>query len=109
MCKIKQTCTLQRTLVAKESVQATQFVFTCQTGKAQNMDHLLIKFEEIKKEKQIGQGGYGSVWHCIWTGKGGDLPVAVKFLQLNTITKEVEDEFYKEVQIMRYNKITSYQ
>lgn len=67
------------------------------------MEHLFIKFEEIEKQKEIGSGQYGSVWQCVWTGKGGDLPVAVKFLKLNIVTKEMEDDFFKEVQIMRYN------
>ena len=56
----------------------------------------IIPYDELQVEKEIGHGGFGVVYACLWHGK----PVAFKKLLYQRMTKKRQEGFEKEVKIL---------
>lgn len=56
----------------------------------------IIPYDELKVEKEIGRGGFGKVYACLWHGK----PVAFKELLYQRLTKKRQEQFEKEIKIL---------
>ena len=56
-----------------------------------------IPYQDLKKEKEIGHGVFGTVFACLWNEK----PVAYKkFIQQQIMSKRAQEDFAKEMKIL---------
>lgn len=56
----------------------------------------IIPHNELKVEKEIGRGGFGKVYACLWHGK----PVAFKEFLYQSMTKKRQEQFEKEIKLL---------